>query len=102
MKSYETNPFQELYVTDSPDPRTFVALFSSFPVRHALALFRPGHVVLKGIQGAGKSMLLNLFRTQIRLAYEGAGADFPVPSNLRRFVGAGINLTRSGALDIGN
>jgi hypothetical protein len=102
MDSYETNPFQELYVTDSPDPRTFVALFSPFPVRHALALFRPGHVVLKGIQGTGKSMLLNLFRTQIRLAYHNAEAEFPVPHDLRRFVGAGINLTRSGALDIGN
>ena len=102
MDSYETNPFQELYVTDSPDPRTFVALFSSFPVRHALALFRPGHVVVKGIQGSGKSMLLNLFRTQIRLAYYSAGAEFPVPRDLRRFVGAGINLTRSGVLDIGS
>ncbi|NOS99820.1 MAG: hypothetical protein HOP29_04255 [Phycisphaerales bacterium] len=102
MASYETNPFQELYVTDHPDPNTFVALFSEFPVQHALALFRPGHVVLKGTQGSGKSMLLNLFRTQIRLAYHRVGATFPVPQDLRGFIGAGINLTRSGVLDIGN
>lgn len=102
MNNYETNPFQELYVTDSPDPRAFVALFSSFAVRHALALFKSGHVILKGTQGSGKSMLLNLFRTQIRLAYHSAEAEFPVPANLRQFIGAGINITRSGALDIGN
>src|SRR5207247_10313072 len=90
------------YVTATPAPRTFVARFSSVPVRRALALFRPGHVVLKGTHGSGKSMLLNLFRPQIRLAYQSATAEFPVPKSLRRFVGAGINLRSSVALDIGN
>ena len=98
---YEVNPFQILYVTDSPDPRVFVELFSAFPIKHAQALFRSGNVVVRGVQGAGKSMLLNLLRPQIRLAYFQACAGFPVPKQLSRFVGAGINLTRSGILDIG-
>lgn len=98
---YEANPFQELYVTDSPDPTVFVKLFSDYPVKHAHALFRPGNVVLKGTQGSGKSMLLNLFRPKIRWAYHQAEQEFPVPPPLAKFIGAGINLTRSGALDIG-
>jgi len=101
MTPIESNPFQELYVTDSPDPKAFVQLFSHLPVHHALALFRPGNVVLKGTQGSGKSMLLNLFRPQIRLAYHKADAQLPIPQSLRAFLGAGINLTLSGALDIG-
>jgi len=101
MMDYEINPFQELYVTDTPDPNVFVQLFSNYPVQHAHALFRPGNVVLKGTQGSGKSMLLNLFRPQIRLAYHRAAVPFPVPEGLASFVGAGINLSRSGALDIG-
>ena len=101
MNEHEINPFQELYVTDSPDPEVFVHLFSDIPVRHAQALFRPGNVVLKGTQGSGKSMLLNLFRPTIRLAYHKAAVKFPVPAKLSCFIGAGINLTRSGALDFG-
>ncbi len=99
--NYSINPFQELYVTDSADARVFVELFSDFPVKSAPALFQPGNVILKGTQGAGKSMLLNLLRPQIRMAYFRASAPFPVPKELSRFIGAGINLTRSAALDIG-
>lgn len=98
---YETNPFQVLYVTDDPDLNVFVDLFSDYPVQHVQILFRPGNVVLKGSQGAGKSMLLNLFRPEIRIAYKNSGTQFPVPEDLRRFIGAGINLTKSGALNIG-
>jgi hypothetical protein len=99
--NYLTNPFQELYVTDSPDPRTFVKLFSDFPVLTAPALFRPGNVVLKGTQGSGKSMLLNLLRPEIRLAYVKAEVAFPLHPPIDVFIGAGINLTLSGILDIG-
>lgn len=98
---YEINPFQVLYVTDDPDLNVFVDLFSDYPVRHAQILFRPGNVILKGSQGSGKSMLLNLFRPEIRIAYKNSGIEFPVPKNFYRFIGAGINLTRSGALNIG-
>jgi hypothetical protein len=99
--NYSTNPFQELYVTDSPDPTTFVKLFSDFPVKSAPALFRPGNVILKGTQGSGKSMLLNLLRPQIRLAYIKADVAFPLEKPLDAFIGAGINLTISGILDLG-
>lgn len=98
---YETNPFQELYVTDSPDLNVFVNLFSDYPVQHAQILFRPGNVILKGSQGSGKSMLLNLFRPEIRIAYKNSGIEFPIPKPFARFIGAGINLTRSGTLNIG-
>ena len=46
-------------------------------------------------------MLLNLLKPQIRRAYYNAGVDFPVPPESRSFLGGGINLTLSGALDIG-
>lgn len=99
--NYDTNPFEVLYVTDSPDPRLFVDLFSDLPIQFSQPIFQLGNVVLKGTQGCGKSMLLNLLKPEIRLAYHKASVDFPVPSELGRFVGAGINLTLSGALDIG-
>lgn len=97
----DINPFQVLYVTDSPDPSAFVKLFSDFPVKNTLQIFQKGNVILKGTQGSGKSMLLNLLRPQIRLAYHEAKCPFPVPPAHRRFISAGINLTLSGALDIG-
>jgi hypothetical protein len=46
-------------------------------------------------------MLLNLFRPTIRVAYHEANEPFPVPKEFARYIGAGINLWRSGALDIG-
>lgn len=99
MNTYEVNPFQVLYVTDSADPRAFVNLFSDIPVVHASALFELGNVVLKGTQGSGKSMLLNLLHPAIRLEY--ARASHPFPVSVPQFIGAGINLTLSGALNIG-
>ncbi len=101
MTPIDLNPFQVLYVTDSPDPSAFVRLFSDYPVKFAQMIFQPGNAVLKGTQGSGKSMLLNLLRPQIRLAYHQAGKAFPVLHELRNFVSAGINLTLSGALDVG-
>ena len=98
---HETNPFQELYVTDSPNLNAYVGLFSDFPVGHAHALFQAGNVVLAGTQGSGKSMLLNLLKPEIRLAYHKAKSRFPVPKHLDRYIGAGLNLTKSGVLDIG-
>lgn len=98
----EHNPFQELYVTDSPDLKAFVQLFSDVPVKDAGPMFRPGNVVLKGTQGAGKSMLLSLLRPQVRLAYwQAREASHPFPVKETRFIGAGINLTKSGILDFG-
>lgn len=101
MTDHDINPFQVLYVTDSPDPRLFVELFSNLPIQFAQPVFQIGNVVLKGTQGSGKSMLLNLLKPEIRLAFAKSSVDFPIASDLRQFVGAGINLTLSGALDIG-
>ena len=95
------NPFHELYVGESVGPDKFVNLFSDVIVKHALSLFQPGHVILKGLPGSGKSMLLNLLKPSIRLAYEKAEQKFPVPEELMKFIGAGINLKRSGISDFG-
>jgi hypothetical protein len=95
------NPFHELYVTETARPEEFVQLFSDLLLPHALLLFQPGNVVLKGTQGSGKSMLLNLLTPEIRCAYHRAGKTLPVPEKFTRFISAGINLTRSGVLDVG-
>jgi len=94
------NPFQELYVTEAfinGAGESFVEGFSPLIVQHAMGLFQPGNVVLKGLPGSGKSMLLNLLRPDTRISYRNAGVDFPVPKEFSSFIGAGINLNLSGA-----
>ena len=96
-----TNPFHELYVGESIGPDKFVLLFSNVIVDHSLALFQPGNVILKGLPGTGKTMLLNLLKPSIRIAYANSTYNFPVPPEFRKFIGAGINLKRSGVSDFG-
>ena len=110
MKTAATNPFHDLFVTDSAPAEDFVRYFSPFLVPHVTELFTEGNVVLIGTQGCGKSMLLKLFQPEIRVAYAvrsneckaagKSGLDFPVPSDLRNFIGAGVNLSKSGILDL--
>src|SRR5438874_133116 len=106
MKPYDANPFHEIYVTDSIAADDFVRYFSPFLVPHLPELFREGNVVLKGTQGSGKSMLLKLFLPETRVAYaearrkSGDIIEFPVPTELRNFVAAGVNLSKSGLMDI--
>lgn len=95
------NPFHEIYVTESIGSEKFVKLFSPFLVDKAIALFEPGHVILKGLPGSGKSMLLSLLKPSIRIAYHENNIDFPVPKHFSKFIGAGINLKRSGVSDFG-
>ena len=76
------NPFFELYVGDRMSSREFVDIFSPFLVGHAEALFLPGNVVVKGVQGSGKSMLLTLLRPEVRLEYDRVSENFPVPAAL--------------------
>lgn len=97
----DINPFHELYVTEVASPKEFAVLFSPFLVRHALPLFQQGNLVIKGSQGSGKSMLLSLLKPEIRCAYHKAGKTFPVPQHIASFIGAGINITRSGATNFG-
>lgn len=95
------NPFHELYVTESFGPDSFVKLFSDVLVDHASALFKPGNIILKGLPGTGKTMMLSLLKPSIRIAYKQSNVDFPVPDRFARFVGAGINLIRSNVADFG-
>jgi hypothetical protein len=95
------NPFNELYVSETVKPDQFVRLFSPSLVSQAEEVFLPGNVVVQGVQGSGKTMLLNLLKPEVRIAYQEAGEKFPVPDCCRRFVGAGINLTTSRAVDFG-
>lgn len=96
------NPFIELDVTEKIPPAVFTKIFSPLLVPDTLGLFQSGNIVLTGVQGCGKSMLLALLKPEIRIAYALAAEDFPVPVEHRRFIGAGINLTRAGAPDFGN
>ena len=95
------NPFFELYVGDKLSSSEFVNIFSPFLVEHAEALFLPGNVVVKGVQGSGKSMLLSLLRPEVRIEYALAMTEFPVRKEIRKFIGAGINLAHSNAIDFG-
>ncbi|MDB6035186.1 MAG: hypothetical protein JWM16_5524, partial [Verrucomicrobiales bacterium] len=97
--NYSQNPFQELYVADTVSKGHFVQLFSRVPMEALTEfhqLFQKGNVVLLGSQGCGKTMLLTLFRPEIRQAYADLNESFPVPKDYTRFLSAGINLTKSG------
>ncbi len=90
------NPFHDLYLTEAIGADKFVKLFSPIFVQYGLSLYQPGNVVLKGLQGSGKTMLLNLLKPDVRIAYINAGIEFPVPKEFRKYIGAGINLRKSG------
>jgi hypothetical protein len=98
------NPFQQLYLSDdTPTENSFVQLFSAEVLQTAIhPVFQGNNVVLSGPQGCGKTMILSLLRPEMRIAYWDAGKaiDFPVPKELRNFISAGINLTRSGITDL--
>ena len=90
------NPFHDLYLTEAIGADKFVKLFSPVFVKHGLSLYQPGNVVLKGLQGSGKTMLLNLLKPDVRIAYKSANIEFPVPKEFRKYISAGINLRKSG------
>lgn len=95
------NPFDSLYMGENVDPQEFVQLFSPLVVNETLPLYQQGNVVMLGTQGTGKSMLLGLLKPQVRLAYAASDRVFPLSDLVPPFVGAGINLTRSGSIDFG-
>ena len=96
------NPFQQLYVGEKVDPEEFVEIFSAKLVPHAMPLFQPGHVVLSGVQGSGKSMLFKLLQPQVRKAYAAMEKDFPIAPDDSRFIGAGININTARCNEFGN
>jgi len=91
------NPFHDLWVTEILDPNDYVRMFSPLLVSDAEELFSSGNVVIKGRQGSGKSMLLNLLETETRIAYEMSSTEYPVPVKQRTFISAGVQLTRESA-----
>lgn len=97
-----TNPFFELYVGERLSGDDYVTIFSPYLVEYvSTALFSPGNVIVTGVQGSGKSMLLSLFKPEMRIAYTQARKHFPVPEDKSKFIGAGINLAHSGSLNFG-
>lgn len=101
--SPSSNPFAELYVTESISTDTFATLFSPVLARESQthALFQPGNIILRGLQGTGKTALLNLLRPEVMIAYRRLGAEWPLPDDISRFVAARINLNSSKARDFG-
>ncbi|MCL5237160.1 MAG: hypothetical protein M1353_04850 [Nitrospirae bacterium] len=96
------NPFQQLYFSDDTQTETtFVELFSAEVLQAAIhPVFQGGNVVLSGAQGCGKTMILSLLRPETRIAYWRHGREFPVNKQMRNFISAGVNLTRSRITDI--
>lgn len=101
--SVQRNPFVDLYVTESISADTFVKVFSTALLDEAdtLALYQPGNVILIGLQGSGKTALLNLLKPEVLIAYRRANVPWPLPERCARFISAGINLSKSGAMDFG-
>lgn len=99
--SFSINPFAESTVAEYIQSEEFVQIFSPGIINSAQELFRPGNVVLKGAPGSGKSMLLTLLKPETQAAYAQAAQEFPIPTRVATFIGAGINLARAGAQDIG-
>ena len=101
--SSSSNPFAELYVTESIGTDRFAALFSPVLARETQthALFQPGNIILTGLQGSGKTALLNLLRPEVMIAYRRLPAEWPLPDDLSTWVAAGINLNSSKARDFG-
>lgn len=93
------NPFHDLYLSETISEDALVELFSPIIVDYSHVMFESGNVIVLGAQGTGKTMLLNLLRPESRLAYAAAKLEFPVPKDLSRFIGAGINLRKCGALE---
>lgn len=94
-----SNPFHDLYLSESISEDDLVRFFSPIIVEHSSVVFDPGNVIIRGLQGTGKTMLLNLLRPEMRLAYCKAKVDFPVPARASKFVSAGINLRKCGILE---
>lgn len=103
------NPFHTLYLTEGVGEFDFPSLFSPVLVPFVEPLFSPSNVLLKGMQGTGKSMLLSLLDSKVRLAFWDNDRK-AIPTNLpqgdplnpalRKFVGASINLSNSKALKL--
>jgi hypothetical protein len=99
IQPIKENPFSRLENAEIESDIKFVNLFSDCAVNSCIELYRHGNVIITGIEGSGKSMLLNLLKPEIRISYLKNKIKFPVSE---KFLGAGINFTRSSLMDIGS
>lgn len=103
MKNSSVNPFNSLYRTESISADDFVDLFSPVLLKESLVqrLFEPGNVVLCGLQGSGKSALLNLLEPEVLIEFLKSERNWPLPNHCSRFLSASVTLRSSGALLFG-
>ncbi len=103
MKHSSQNPFNSLYRTESIAADAFVDLFSPILLKESLVqrLFEPGNVILCGLQGSGKSALLNLLEPSVLIEFLKSDRDWPLPAHCSKFISASITLRSSGALLFG-
>lgn len=103
MNQTSLNPFNSLYRTESISADAFVDLFSPVLLKESLIqrLFEPGNVVLCGLQGSGKSALLNLLKPDVLIEFLKRGEKWPLPQHCSKFLAASITLRSSGALLFG-
>lgn len=104
MKPYEANenlraknPFLETLATELiEDPKVYKQYFSQrVLIGEALEVFRPMNVVVRGPQGSGKSMLLNLIKHEVLTQWFQDDGNVPEGLNaVNPFVGIGVNLQR--------
>ena len=97
------NPFSNLYITEAIPAEQFVKVFSPVLVNESEThlIFQPGSVIVRGLQGTGKSALLNLLKPETLIAYLNSGEEWPLPEHCSKFISANITLRSSGALDFG-
>lgn len=103
MRQISLNPFNSLYRTESIAADAFVDLFSPVLLKESIVqrLFEPGNVVLCGLQGSGKSALLNLLEPKILIEFLKSDREWPLPEHCSKFLTASITLRSSGALLFG-
>lgn len=104
MSQTSLNPFNSLYRTESISTASFVELFSPVLLKESLVqrLFEPGNVILCGLQGSGKSALLNLLEPKVLIEFlKSSDQKWPLPKHCSRFLSASITLRSSGALLFG-
>lgn len=103
MMETSKNPFGNLYLTESIPADEFVKIFSPVLVRESEThlLFQPGSVILRGLQGTGKSALLNLLKPETLMAFLDSDEPWPLPQHCSKFLSANISLRSSGALEFG-
>lgn len=97
------NPFNELYLTEAiEDPALYLQWFSPrILTGETAALFRKGNTVLRGSNGAGKTMLLRLFAPDVRAFHLSgrSGVRWDIP--MEQALGINVNFIHAGFGNLG-